>query len=176
MLTEISSAHVFTLQDERKLTSSCVFSDSLNAQPPGNCGPVLILLGAAGRGTLVVTWVLETVGDVGLAGTPFCAAKPVKLWGGESWVRIGGDWAGEAMEDVRESRLIGEELREGDEKMAGGPAVTLRPALGRLEELCRAIPTPLGAGASISRPSRPLLVASPDVRASTASSRTAGTV
>lgn len=137
---------------------------------------MLILLGTAGRGTLAVTWVFETVGDVGLAGTPSCAAKPVKLWGGESWVRIGGDWAGEAMEDVRESRLIGEELREGDEKMAVEPAVTLRPALGKLEELCRAIPIPLGAGASISRPSNPPLVESPDVRASTASSRTAGTV
>lgn len=68
----------------KKFTSSCVFSDSLDTQPPGNCGPVLILLGAFGRGTLAVTWVFETVGDVGLAGTPFCAAKPVKLGGGES--------------------------------------------------------------------------------------------
>lgn len=89
---------------------------------------------------------------------------------------MGGDWVGEVMEGVRESMLIGEELREGDEKTAGVPAVTFRPELGKPDELCRAIPVPLGAGASISRPSKPLLVASPKVRASTASSRTAGTV
>lgn len=62
---------------------------SLNIHAPGTCGPVLILPGIAGRGTLPVSIKLE-VGDlsIGLMVPP--TGFPVEIW-----PNIGGDLEGD---------------------------------------------------------------------------------